>query len=248
MCTDGICSPCPKGHYCLLSSELPQPCPSGSYAPVGSTSCILCPAGYACSNTDIDSPLACPTGTYSVGNATSCIICPAGFGCVATDSAPDPCAPGTYSTVGSLSCTICPLGSHCPTVDVLPLQCPPGIYIAAVRPYSLVAINIKIVYAVDSLILDITSLDLLSCCIQVHSVMLELWTAQFAHLDRLVQMWLPLYLTISVFLGPFQRDSSSTVPRVQKEATVPIQGTLFHAIKQWCTVIIPLLTNHKLLT
>lgn len=86
------------------------------------------------------------------------------------------------------------------------------------------------------------------CCIQVHSVMLELWIVQLAHLDRLVQMWLPLYLTISVFLGPFQRDSSSTVPRVQKEATVPIQGTLFHAIKHWCTVIIPLLTNHKLLT
>ncbi|KFH05729.1 GCC2 and GCC3 domain-containing protein [Toxoplasma gondii VAND] len=101
-------TPCPVGHFCPASSELPskvaQPCPPGTYQDEQrQTACKQCPAGQFCSSFKTETPTPCPEGHY----------CPPGT----VSPHLFPCPLGTFSNKQGVArvdeCQPCPAGSYC---------------------------------------------------------------------------------------------------------------------------------------
>ena len=96
---------CPRGHFCVPGSVLPNPCARGYYANETTMSaCHLCPAGYFCLQETTDYSLnVCPSGH----------ICPAGT----QDPYEIPCPKGTFNNntkgYSNVSCIPCPGGMYC---------------------------------------------------------------------------------------------------------------------------------------
>lgn len=109
---------CPKGHFCIVGTDVPEPCLSGTYQDMGGASyCKECLAGKYCDNTEANKtgclfrfenshgvvvPSVCPVGHYCVNGSSSAYQypCPRGTfsnktGLVQEDQCQD-CLPGEY--------------------------------------------------------------------------------------------------------------------------------------------------------
>jgi len=120
--TQGSCSKCTAGKYCLYSST------------AGTTAETTCEAGLKCPTDGLDKSISCAPGEYQDGTgSTACKSCTDGNYCDRSFmTAQSQCPAGYYCTAGQLSAraNICTPGHYCPAGSSAELDCPSGKYCA----------------------------------------------------------------------------------------------------------------------
>lgn len=118
--------PCPAGHYCPASSNLPTPCPAGYFntnimqTSLASCTANPCPTSYYC-NIGSKYPQPC-SGTCD----TSLMAV------VVTVTCPDGTYAGNDVPTSNSNCNACWEGHYCPSAlaaaHTFPIPCPKGTY------------------------------------------------------------------------------------------------------------------------
>lgn len=145
--SQGDCSNCPAGFYCLAEVAEPIACPAGTYHDTGaadaadlskgSNPCKACTEGSMCPYSGMSTPLPCGEGFYSQLGAKECTICQAGYQCSGTTQGATAYELDSNKCDG-YKCELwfnniyekhdCDEGHYCPADSNLQVPCPRGTY------------------------------------------------------------------------------------------------------------------------